>query len=740
MHCKVTLILEKGSHPFCASWASDVHFGGNQMPLGCESLNLTIVFLFLELKNSYFCFRLFPQGVEATELLVKEQVIRINMKSLLITLLSLLAVMMGHAENRWTMLPDGSIEWKTDRRLPHHDHIEMSGQRVSTVVRYGVEADGRLHLSLGMVWPMLRTVPNNTHASLMRRVEWNPLDGMLVNGRSVDAATVESIRLKGIMEIRSTYKSNGLQALYQCFPSVDQPAFLIVVTLSNPTKNTLLVELPAERCEGNTLEKKGVKGSYTIVRKIEGVHTLELPQGGQVALTASVQAYSDQKGEKELSLNGIDELQKRKDLVEQWLGNLVLESPEEVVDRMFAFSKIRASESIYQTAGGPMHGPGGESYYAALWCNDQAEYVNPFFPFLGYDYGNASALNCYLHFARYMNDDWKPIPSSIIAEGQDIWNGAGDRGDAAMIAHGAARYVLTRASKDEARQLWPLIKWCLEYCHHKLNAGGVVMSDHDELEGRFPAGEANLCTSTLYYDGLLSAVSLCREMGESSSLSKLYQRRAADLKKSIESYFGADMQGYHTYRYYEGNDLLRSWICMPLVVGINNRAEGTIAALFSDKMWTDNGLLTQEGSTTFWDRSTLYALRGVYAAGYPDKATDFLRFYSNARLLGEHVPYAVEAWPEGNQRHLSAESGLYARIITEGLFGIRPTGFSSFVLTPMLPTAWDKMALRKVRAFGADMDIEVERSGKGLQVTVTNGGWKKSYRVKPGESIQVKLS
>ncbi len=229
-------------------------------------------------------------------------------------------------------------------------------------------------------------------------------------------------------------------------------------------------------------------------------------------------------------------------------------------------------------------------------------------------------------------------------------------------------------------------------------------------------------------------------MGESSSLSKLYQRRAADLKKSIESYFGADMQGYHTYRYYEGNDLLRSWICMPLVVGINNRAEGTIAALFSDKMWTDNGLLTQEGSTTFWDRSTLYALRGVYAAGYPDKATDFLRFYSNARLLGEHVPYAVEAWPEGNQRHLSAESGLYARIITEGLFGIRPTGFSSFVLTPMLPTAWDKMALRKVRAFGADMDIEVERSGKWLQVKVTNGSWKKSYRVKPGESIQVKLA
>lgn len=64
------------------------------------------------------------------------------------------------------------------------------------------------------------------------------------------------------------------------------------------------------------------------------------------------------------------------------------------------------------------------------------------------------------------------------------------------------------------------------------------------------------------------------------------------------------------------------------------------------------------------------------------KATDYLRFYSSQRLLGEHVPYAIEAWPEGNQRHLSAESGLYCRIITEGMFGIRPTGLNSFVLLP----------------------------------------------------------
>jgi hypothetical protein len=76
----------------------------------------------------------------------------------------------------------------------------------------------------------------------------------------------------------------------------------------------------------------------------------------------------------------------------------------------------------------------------------------------------------------------------------------------------------------------------------------------------------------------------------------------------------------------------------------------------------------------------LYGLRGVFAAGESEKALRFLKYFSRRRLLGEHVPYAVEAYPEGNQRHLSAESGLYCRIYTEGVFGMRPKGFNSFML------------------------------------------------------------
>ena len=66
------------------------------------------------------------------------------------------------------------------------------------------------------------------------------------------------------------------------------------------------------------------------------------------------------------------------------MNNLVLDTPDPVINEMFAFSKIRALESIYETKGGPMHGPGGESYYAAIWAHDQAEYINHYITYVDF--------------------------------------------------------------------------------------------------------------------------------------------------------------------------------------------------------------------------------------------------------------------------------------------------------------------------------------------------------------------
>ena len=640
--------------------------------------------------------------------------------------------------HRWSLENEGHISWNPTQTDNHHDHIEMSGKSVSVVLRYGVE-NGKFVLNKSMVWPLLRTIPNNTHASLMRRYGWDVLDMVNINGRALTAEQVESIQLKGMLKVTSNYdegRRGQWKIIREYFPSTEQPALVESYQIINTGTKELAIELPQINQKSVTDPQKGVTGSFCIETSTDKWGHFNLQPGESLTFGATLLAYKE--GEKAPQIDVQKEKNQREALVNELMGKLVLETPDPIIDRMFAFSKIRGCESIYETKGGPMHGPGGESYYAAIWANDQAEYINPFFPFVGYEYGNASALNSYLHFARFMNDEWKPIPSSIIAEGIDIWNGAGDRGDGAMIAYGAARYALARGNKQEAETLWPLIEWCLEYCKRQLNEQGVVASDSDELEGRFPSGDANLCTSSLYYDALLSASYLCKELGKSGASN--YLKQASTLRKNMESYFGAKVEGFDTYAYYEGNDILRSWICIPLTVGIDERAEGTIQALFSPRLWTKDGLLTQAGSETFWDRSTLYALRGVYAVGATEKATEFMKKYSATRLLGDHVPYAIEAWPEGSQRHLSAESALYARIITEGIFGIRPTGFKSFTLTPRLPKDWPFMNLKNIHAFDACFDVEVKRLDNGkLEVVVTNDAKSKKFIVKDGETVKVRL-
>ncbi len=641
---------------------------------------------------------------------------------------------------RWTIVSPDSICWKVNGA--HHDHIEMSGLKVSTVLRYGVNETGEWVIDRNIVLPTFRTIPNDTHASLQHRFNGDWAYLCLVNGQPLLGEKVETVSLSGVMTVKSIYSDKGIALTRTLFPSTSYPVFCEKYELENVTDRSLTVEFPSNSLSYRTDEARGVEGSYTLTATLsspakEGV--CQLKAGERACFQVLYAGYK--KNDWELALDVEKELMARREFLRQVQSNLVLETPSDVINTMFSFAKIRGSESIFDTKGGYMQSPGGEAYYAGIWANDQAEYINPFFPYLGYPAGNRSAMNSFSLFMRYMNDEYKPLPSSIIAEGIDCFGVAGDRGDVAMVGYGAARYALASGNRHEAERLWPLIEWCLEYCNRKLNAEGVVESDSDELENRFPSGKANLCTSSLYYDALISATYLGKALKKDREQIKSYRDKATELYKNMDAYFAWNVEGYETYRYYDGNDVLRSWICIPLTMGIYDRAEGTVSALFSDKLWMENGLLTQSGTSTYWDRSTLYAFRGAYACGAREIATEYLEKYSATRLLGDHVPYAVEAWPEGNQRHLSTESALYCRIMTEGLFGIRPIALNAFKLTPQLPEGWNTMSLKRICAFGATFDIEVKRNkGNALQVLIKkDNNIIEKCKVENGKSIEVRI-
>jgi len=650
-------------------------------------------------------------------------------------------------DDRWILQSDGSITWNINSRLPHADHIEMSGEKVSLWVDYSVDTSGICHISRSVVFPTFRMLPDDTRSHIAYTFDDNALPRMYVNdellwpdiSKEGFAVQAKSISQHGIMRIKEQISgSKTVKIEHSLFPSTDKPLAIETYKFTNVNAKPITISMEHLKREVTTDTMSSKVAPHTVMMRSvnDGRRVL---QPGQSYTFAVCYSATDNPQSLQPVYPELEEKAREHRLTEI-LSPLQLQTPDSILNAMFAFAKIRATESIFKTKGGYMHGPGGLSYYAAIWANDQAEYINPYFAFSGDRIGNLSAMNAYRLFAGYMNTDYNPLPSSIVAEGDTVWKGAGDRGDQAMIAYGASRYALTYGNADSAKVLWPLISWCLEYSRRHINAQGVVESKSDELEGRFPSGKANLSTNCLYYDALVSAAMLSRQLQLPKQQTDQYTGQSVRLKANIEKYFGADIAGFHTYKYYETNNVLRAWICMPLAMGIYERSKGTIDALFSPQLWTADGLATQAGKVTFWDRSTLYALRGVLQAGATEQAMTFLHYYSRRRLLGEHVPYAVEAFPEGNQRQLSAESGLYCRIFIEGLFGIRPTGFKSFDCTPRLPNGWNEMALNSINAFGKVFDLKIIREAKSrLQINVKDGMVKKVYHIKEGQSVKIML-
>jgi len=631
---------------------------------------------------------------------------------------------------RWALGDGLSTVWRVaGTQVPHSDFIEQGGRRAGQKVWYTINADGTLKLERDVVWPSLRILPNNTHGSLIKHYAAEAEPALTLNSEALGPIRFSEVRLDGTLTFIG--KAQSLAVKRVTFPSFGAYAAVDRWTLTNEGDKPVTLDVAPLAL---TSQQPGPYGTNVMEVFCGAPASTVIAPGAAFAF--SILFTARQTDAPSPALDGAREEARRRAFIARLNDSLLLETPDPVLNRAFAFAKWRVAEAMNDTRGGLMLAPGNLRYYAATWCNDNVEYAGPFFPFLGDEGGNKGSLNTYRQYAACMKPAYGRIPCSIIAEGTGTW-GPFDRGDAAMYAYGASRYALALGDRAVAEELWPAIAWTLEYCRRQQTPEGVIASDKDELEGRLPTGKANLTTSSLCYGGLRSAADLGRSLGKEKEAAD-YDRRADALAQAIESYFGGPVEGFDTYCYYTGNDRLRSWICMPLSMGLFARKQATIDALFSAKMWTVDGLASQSGDRVFWDRSTLYALRAVFQAGETARALDFLTRYTHRRLLGEHVPYAVEAFPEGGQGHLASESGLYCRISTEGLFGIQPTGLDRFRCTPRLPDTWPAMALRHVKLFGRDFDLTVSRADTKLNVQVTQNGRAILIRaVEPSQSADV---
>ncbi|MCL7764465.1 six-hairpin glycosidase-like protein [Polaribacter sp. Z014] len=667
---------------------------------------------------------------------------------ILITFLLIAQISISQQLTHWAIDNTNQIrlDASSDKNNPYKDNIEMSGKRVSGIVTYSIGKEKELSVSREVFFPQLRTFiktndPEWKHYRAYFKDTFSDaiLPTIVLNNKIYAPGKVQNTFINGKLTFKHA-AVEGISLIRTFYPSATQRLFVEQWTLSNTTNNDVV--LWGDKNETRK-DVKGVKGNYTLYTNSNIKSKIELAAGDSYTFSVGISATLND--EEKIVIKGDEVLKERNTFLDEMKNALVLNTPDKTLNTLFEFSKIRASESIFESKLGLMHSPGGGRYYVGFWANDQAEYVNPFFPYLGYDLGNSAAMNMYNLYIKETSKDYSNIRYSFEMEGDAPINTL-DRGDAAMIAYGAAQFALTSGDKKVAEKLWPLITWCLEYNKRKLNDEGVVSSESDEMEDRIETGNANLSTSSLYYGALNLSADLGHSLGKSKSQSRRYKKEAKQLAKAMDDYFGANIGGLSTYKYYKEHTNLRHWICLPLVVKIFDRKDATIKALF-DKLWSPNGVHVEKNdankaiSEIFWDRGTLYALRGTFLAGATEESLQKLKEFSSKRLLGDRVPYVVEAYPEGNMAHLSAESGLYCRVFTEGMFGIVPTGLKSFNLTPRLPKEWNEMSLENIKAFGEDFNIEVKRKNKSLVIEIKKNKTDKTFKrtIKEGSTININL-
>jgi hypothetical protein len=287
-------------------------------------------------------------------------------------------------QDRWTIERDGSIKWKIDTRLPHSDHIEMSGQKVSLWMQYEVDSSKKPILNRTVVFPTFRLLPVRTVAHMMYDVKDAELPHFIINDRLYKAGVynaswqddypekVVAIRHKGVMEIFSELGKDGSLKLHRSFfPSVDKPMAIEKFVFINTSKQPVKIELEYMYRETKTPIERSSSGQHSFIVSTvnDGVKTINT--GDSVVFAITYQAINNRNDFVIADVNA--EENARKNRVAEMQSHLILETPDPVLNTMFAFAKIRATESIYNTKAGLMHGPGGLRYYAAIWANDQAE-------------------------------------------------------------------------------------------------------------------------------------------------------------------------------------------------------------------------------------------------------------------------------------------------------------------------------------------------------------------------------
>jgi hypothetical protein len=238
---------------------------------------------------------------------------------------------------RW-MLDKGGIKWDVinDKRLPHKDDIEMSGQLISGIITYGVDGARKAVVSREIYWPMLRTLPDGPdymkyRAYLKRTFGDEVTPEITVNGKKISAGKVTAVSVNGFLSI-TALTEEGLTIKRTLFPSIDKPSFYEKWEVFNRSGKVTQIEVArlyqAQR-------EKGAFGEYVIEASVNELNARLLPGAKPVSFTIFFTARNSNVSP--AAVNIADEQGRRNKFIHEVSGNLILSTARPCFKPGFCF-------------------------------------------------------------------------------------------------------------------------------------------------------------------------------------------------------------------------------------------------------------------------------------------------------------------------------------------------------------------------------------------------------------------
>ena len=241
----------------------------------------------------------------------------------------------------WKLSGDHTIVWDltNETRLPHSDNIEMDGKRVAAIITYQVDADRKLSIKREIIYPQLRIyIESSANHWRYYRAYLKDIytDGFLpaitLENRTFEPGPLDSVRIDGMLHF---YHGNrqGLSIERTLLPSMNFRLFAEIWNMTNTTDSAKILSI------GKTefiREQEGQNGHFTrkVYTDVNGGVTILPGQTFTFAVYFTAQLNDESSEEPLLPEMVVDE---RKDFLDIMRNNLILETPDPVLNRLFEF-------------------------------------------------------------------------------------------------------------------------------------------------------------------------------------------------------------------------------------------------------------------------------------------------------------------------------------------------------------------------------------------------------------------